>query len=36
VSVRLFISALPGETRAAWMDGEHLRDLVILRDDRPR
>jgi Ribonuclease G/E len=35
VSVRLFISALPGETRAAWMDGEHLRDLVILRDDRP-
>ena len=35
MSVRLYISALPGETRAAWIDGERLRDLVVLRDDRP-
>ncbi len=32
---RLLISALPGETRAAWLDDGRLRDLAILRDDRP-
>ncbi len=35
MSTRLFVSALPGETRAAWLADDRLRDLVILRDDRP-
>ncbi|MFQ6018546.1 MAG: ribonuclease E/G [Kiloniellaceae bacterium] len=35
MSVRLLISALPGETRAAWVAEGRLRDLVVLRDDRP-
>ena len=32
---RLLVSALPGEARAAWLEGEALADLVIQRDDRP-
>jgi Ribonuclease G/E len=35
MSTRLFVSALPGELRAAWLTGDRLRDLVVLRDDRP-
>lgn len=35
MSRRLLISALPGETRAAWLDDGRLGDLAILRDDRP-
>jgi len=35
MSTRLFISALPGEVRAAWLSDDRLRDLVVLRDDRP-
>lgn len=37
MSGRLLISALPGETRAAWLaDDGRLEDLVILRADRPQ
>ncbi len=32
---RLLISALPGETRAAWLEDERLSDLVVQRADRP-
>lgn len=32
---RLFVSALPGEVRAAWLADDRLCDLVVLRDDRP-
>lgn len=35
MSDQLFISALPGEVRAAWLADGLLHDLVILRDDRP-
>ena len=35
MSRRLLISALPGETRAAWLEDGRLTDLAILRDDRP-
>lgn len=35
MSTQLFISALPGEIRAAWLTDDRLRDLVVLRDDRP-
>lgn len=35
MSRRLLISAQPGETRIAWLDGGKLCDLVVLRDDRP-
>lgn len=35
MSRRLLISALPGETRAAWLENGRLTDLAILRDDRP-
>jgi ribonuclease G len=35
MSTRLFISALPGETRAAWLTGGRLSDLVVLRADHP-
>ena len=35
MSRRLLISALPGETRAAWLDDGRLTDLLIRRDDRP-
>ena len=29
---RLLISALPGEMRAAWLDGDRLIDLVVQRE----
>ena len=32
---RLVISALPGETRAAWLEDDTLVDLVVQRADRP-
>ena len=32
---RLLISALTGETRAAWLEDDRLVDLVIQRADRP-
>jgi Ribonuclease G/E len=32
---RLVISALPGETRAAWLEDGRLVDLVVRRADRP-
>ncbi len=32
---RLVVSALPGQTRAAWICDGTLEDLVVLRDDRP-
>ena len=32
---RLVVSALPGQTRAAWTRDGALEDLVVLRDDRP-
>lgn len=32
---RLLISALPGETRAAWLEHGELIDLLVARDDRP-
>ena len=35
MSRRLLISAQPGETRAAWLDGGKFSNLMILRDDRP-
>ena len=35
MSRRLLISALPGETRAAWLEDGRLTDLAILRDDKP-
>jgi len=35
MNTQLFISALPGEVRAAWLADGLLHDLVILRDDRP-
>ncbi len=35
MSTQLYISALPGEVRAAWLTDDRLRDLVVLRDDRP-
>jgi len=35
VKRRLLVSALPGETRAAWLRDGRLEDLVVLRDDRP-
>jgi len=35
MSDQLFISALPGEVRAAWLADGLLHDLVIVRDDRP-
>ncbi len=35
MSNQLFISALPGEVRAAWLADGLLYDLVILRDDKP-
>jgi Ribonuclease G/E len=35
VSRRLVISALPGETRAAWLEDGRLADLVVRRADRP-
>ncbi len=35
MSRRLLISALPGETRAAWLEDGRLADLAILRDDKP-
>ncbi|MHA1600814.1 MAG: ribonuclease E/G [Alphaproteobacteria bacterium] len=35
MSTRLFVSALPGEVRAAWLTDDGLCDLVVLRDDRP-
>ena len=35
MSRRLLISAMPGETRAAWLDDGRLADLLIRRDDRP-
>ena len=35
MSRRLLISALPGERRAAWLDGDRLVGLTLLRDDRP-
>ncbi|RMD60733.1 MAG: hypothetical protein D6826_11550, partial [Alphaproteobacteria bacterium] len=35
MSRRLLISALPGERRAAWIEGERLVDLIVARDDRP-
>jgi Ribonuclease G/E len=35
MSARLLISALPGETRAAWIMDGRLRDLSFQRDDRP-
>lgn len=35
MTTQLFISALPGETRAAWLADDRLCDLVVLRDDRP-
>ncbi len=35
MSRRLLISALPGETRAAWLENGRLTDLAILRDDKP-
>ncbi|MGF1609319.1 MAG: ribonuclease E/G, partial [Kiloniellales bacterium] len=36
MSGRLLISALPGETRAAWLADGRLEELVILRADRPQ
>jgi Ribonuclease G/E len=35
MSRRLVISALPGETRAAWLEDGRLTDLVVRRADRP-
>ncbi len=35
MSRRLIVSALPGETRAAWLEDGRLCDLIILRDDKP-
>ncbi len=35
MSRRLVISALPGETRAAWLEDGRLVDLVVRRADRP-
>jgi len=35
VTRRLLISALPGETRAAWLEDDCLVDLMIARADRP-
>ena len=35
MSLRLLVSAMPGETRAAWLDDGRLSDLVIGRDGRP-
>lgn len=35
MSMRLLISALPGETRAVWQEDGRLVDLAILRDDKP-
>ncbi len=35
MSRRLLVSALPGETRAAWLEDGQLCDLAILRDDKP-
>ncbi len=35
MSGRLLVSAVPGETRAAWLDDGRLTDLVIRRDARP-
>ncbi len=32
---RLIISALPGETRAAWLEDGRLADLIVQRADRP-
>ncbi len=32
---RLLVSALPGATRAAWLEDGQLCDLAILRDDKP-
>ena len=29
------VSALPGETRAAWLDDGRLSELIVLRDDKP-
>ncbi len=34
MSRRLLISAMPGETRIAWLAEDRLSDLVILRDDQ--
>jgi Ribonuclease G/E len=35
MSRRLVISALPGETRAAWLEDGRLTDILIRRADRP-
>ncbi|MEE8500772.1 MAG: ribonuclease E/G [Kiloniellales bacterium] len=35
MSRRLIVSALPGETRAAWLEDGRLCDLIIQRDDKP-
>jgi Ribonuclease G/E len=35
VTRRLLVSAQPGELRAAWIDGERLVALLVLRDDHP-
>ncbi|MFQ5776358.1 MAG: ribonuclease E/G [Kiloniellaceae bacterium] len=35
MSRRLLISALPGETRAAWREDGRLIDLAVRRDDKP-
>ena len=35
MSLRLLVSAMPGETRAAWLEDGRLTDLVIRRDARP-
>lgn len=35
MSLRLIVSALPGETRAAWLEDERLTELHIQRDDKP-
>lgn len=35
MSRRLIVSALPGETRAAWLEDSRLSELIILRDDKP-
>ena len=35
MSLRLIVSALPGETRAAWLEDERLSELHIQRGDKP-